>query len=159
MNVQRKTGFWCLCLLAGLGACCTKMDCSYVRNPGITVVYKNFIPGAREPVNVYALNKRNGSPVDSIHLTDYFSGTVRLNEGLFGELEPGGFKEYDYVLTVGTTAKDTIRDIAYEAYSYEVECNKCLLADGSSSVYDYKGLQYRHAGRLYEDADSLVIEK
>ncbi len=159
MNLHLKTGFWYLCMLAGLGACCTKMDCDYVHNPGITVVYRNFIPGTREPVNVYALNKHNGTPVDSINFSDYFNGTVRLNEGLFGELQPGSFKDYNYVLTVGTTTKDTIRDVTYQAYSYEVECNKCLLADGSSTVQDYKDFQYRHEGRLYQDADTLLLDR
>jgi hypothetical protein len=130
MKAPLTTGLWCLCLLAGLGACCTKMYCGKVHKPGITVVYKNFVPGSGVPVNVYALNKDNGTLVDSINFTSYFTGTVHVSEGLFGELEPGGFKDYTYVLTVGTATKDTIRDVAYEEYRYEVECNKCLLADG-----------------------------
>ncbi len=159
MNVSLKTGFVCLCLLAGLSACCTKMDCDKEHDPGITVVYKNFVWGAWEPVHVYALDKDNGTRVDSINFTSYFQGTIHVNEGLFGELHPGDFKDYDYVITVGTTAKDTIRDVAYQSYRYDVECNKCLLADGSATVQDYKDFQFRYAGRLYQDADTLVIER
>ena len=159
MNFSLRSGFWCLCVLGGLSACCTKMDCSKVHYPEITVLYKNFVPGTPATVNVYALNKNNGTPVDSVNLTYYFNGTVRLTEGLFGELEPGAFKDYTYVLAVGTGTKDTIRDITYQEYSYEVECNKCLLADGSARIEEYEDLQYRYKGRLYQDADTLFIER
>jgi hypothetical protein len=159
MNRYLRTGLLGLCALAGLGACCTKMDCDKVHRPEITVLYKNFVPGTPATASVYALNKNNGMRVDSVDLTDYFNGTVRLTEGLFGELEPGGFQDYNYVLMVGATAKDTIRDVTYQAYTYEVECNKCLLADGSARVQDFKDFQYRHEGRLYQDADTLVIER
>ncbi len=158
MNGYLRTGFWGLCLLAGLGACCTKMECDQVHRPEITVLYKNFVPGTPATTRVYALDKHNGIPVDSVNIT-YFNGTVQLTEGLFGELEPGSFKEYTYVLAVGTGPKDTIRDIAYQEYSYEVECNKCLLADGSARVQAFKDFQYRHEGRLYQDADTLLIER
>ena len=158
MNFSLRTSFACLCMLAGLGACCTKKDCASVRRPEITVRYANFVPGTSQPVAVYALNKNSGVPVDSVKMS-YFDGTIRLAEGLFGKLEAGDLADYTYVLAVGTGTKDTIRDVSYQAYTYRVECNKCLLADGSSTVRDYKDLQYRHEGRLYQDADTLIIHQ
>jgi hypothetical protein len=146
MNFSPKTGFWWLWILAGLGACCTKKLCPDERPPEITVVYKNFIPNTFEPVSVYALDKRNGTPIDSAAL-NYFNGTIPLTEGLFGEFQAGDLRDYTYVLAVGA-GKDTIRDVSYQEYTYEVACNKCVLADGSEIVRGYKDFAYRHEGRL-----------
>ncbi len=158
MYLFLRTSFLSLWMAASLGACCTKKDCDYVHQPAITVVYKNFVPGTPGPVGVYALNKNNGTPVDSVKLA-YFNGAIRLNEGLFGTLEAGTLEDYSYVLTVGSGTGDTIRDVSYQVYSYKVDCNKCVLADGSSTVQDYKDLQYRHGGQLYQDADTLFLNK
>ena len=158
MHFSQRTGLICLWLLVGLSACCTKKLCTDERPPEIIVVYKGFIPGTPTPVQVYALDRNTGTRVDSVDLTSYFNGTVRLYEGRFSRLEAGTFNEHTYVLAVGS-AKDTIRDVSYQEYTYDVACNKCVLTDGSVVVRGYKDFEFRHRGRLYQDADSLVIER
>jgi hypothetical protein len=149
-------------VLAGLGACCTKKLCPDERAPEITVVHKNFNRGTLAPVNVYALDKDSGTPVDSAAVSfTYFNGyngIIHLNEGLFGALEPGDLRDYHYVLVVGAD-RDTIRDVSYQEYTYEVACNKCVLADGSEIVRGYKDFGYRHEGRRYGQKDTLVIAR
>jgi len=158
MNFSLRTGFLCLCIAAGLGACCTKMNCDNDIHPEITVYYRGFAAGTLGTLTLYMLDKDSGTPVDSSKLT-YFNGTFRLSKSQLRQPEKHGLKDYDYVLVTGAGTNDTIRDVTYQEHIYDVACNKCVLADGSVAVRGYKDFQFRHEGRLYQDADTLRITK
>jgi hypothetical protein len=83
---------------------------------------------------------------------------VRLDESLLRQYSVAGeLEDFTYVFATEAGTRDTIHEVSYQMYSYQVDCNTCILGDGSSTVIDYKDFQYQYKGRLYNGNDTLSI--
>ena len=139
-----------------LDSCCTKKKCADNYEPFISVKLKNFTSDEFLQSKLFSYDVMTKSLINTIELRN---SNTSIGEFRVSSLEHKKEMREQFFVIQTPVSSDTIYNITYELYTYQIKCNSCFPTGPEKvTVTAFRNFSYYYKGQQYFN-DTLTINK